>query len=325
MTDSLLDQIQQRIEEIDELLSMNGVDLRDKPMAAARFFVDELIIEIKGDTKEDYLEKPWFAEIYQTIKNWYQNRFGERLNSNTEKTTLGLVFFYSAMFILEIPRVLEVPGDEPMTKWISFPDSVQREEKPLNWIKHPPNYINMPANDRNMFKDETIWMANINRSIHRDFVTANLSEDYQISIAHSIPVHLSIGAKYVVGNSANINISIWQWHLAVEKALKLYIYQKNSKPSPTHDLKLLISEANQRGLNYKSDILTLIPNKDDAIGYRYGEGKELSEDHIYKHYKDYLRICNSCSKALDRNMGARKARFLIQVPPWERPIKQQPN
>jgi hypothetical protein len=41
-------------------------------------FVSECIVEICGDSKEDFFKKPWFKEIYSVIDTWYLDRYGKR-------------------------------------------------------------------------------------------------------------------------------------------------------------------------------------------------------------------------------------------------------
>ena len=50
---------------LDEHLAATGTAVQDRPLTAARQIVDLFIVDIKGDTKEDYLQKNMVRENIQ--------------------------------------------------------------------------------------------------------------------------------------------------------------------------------------------------------------------------------------------------------------------
>lgn len=62
--------------QLDEALAKAGKSVSERPMEAARFIVNELIVDIKGDTKDNFLQKSWFASIFLIAQDWFKKRYG---------------------------------------------------------------------------------------------------------------------------------------------------------------------------------------------------------------------------------------------------------
>jgi len=75
----------------DDILAESQKPLSERPLAAAFYFVDYCIVNIKGDSKENFLEKEWFRSIYKLIKQWYDNRYGAARKSVQELIAHGVV------------------------------------------------------------------------------------------------------------------------------------------------------------------------------------------------------------------------------------------
>ena len=61
---------------IDEHLAELRVPIPDRILQAALLFVEHNILEIEGDSKDDFIDKVWFQTIYRTIHEWYKERYG---------------------------------------------------------------------------------------------------------------------------------------------------------------------------------------------------------------------------------------------------------
>lgn len=42
-----------------------------------QFVIEHFVVEIKGDTKDNYLSKPWFVSFFDPILKWYERRYGK--------------------------------------------------------------------------------------------------------------------------------------------------------------------------------------------------------------------------------------------------------
>ena len=114
---------------IDERFSKDRRAVPERPFAAARIIVDDFIVDIEGDTKDDYLTKPWFAGIYQPIYKWYEGRYGQALTRSRQAQTRGLVPYFGTPLLFRLPLVLNEPGLGGTT-WVRFPKEVLESRTP---------------------------------------------------------------------------------------------------------------------------------------------------------------------------------------------------
>jgi len=324
MKETLSDAVKEQIPEIDEIMAARQVNLLMRPHAAAMFFVEECIVSINGDTKENYLEKPWFAEIYQAIYKWYLERYGDRLRERPQQAATGMVVLFGTLFKVEVPLVTDEPADDPSQKWILFPDSVQANEDPLHWLTAAPNLENIPSADLATLERDVRWVADTVRTLKRDFSTATLEDENYKQLAIDVPIHMSVGARHVLEGQGAGHLAIWEWQMAIEKALKTYLRQQGEAPPYKHDLAALGDLAEYKGLRpLDRKLLGTLPSAKEAIAYRYGQGKPLSDVRLAELYTTALGLSVECGRQLARNMKTRGTKFLIRVLPWARSVSPQ--
>ena len=68
--------IQSQVELLDEHLARNRVPMSHRAFQAATIIVDHCVADMKGDTKDNYLEKTWFSDFYNVTDDWYRERYG---------------------------------------------------------------------------------------------------------------------------------------------------------------------------------------------------------------------------------------------------------
>lgn len=286
MKETLSDAVKEQFPVIDEIMAARQVKLLERPLAAAMFFVEECIVRIDGDTKEEYLEKRWFAEIYQAVYKWYLERYGDRLRERSQSVATGMVMLFGTLFKVEVPLVTDEPADDPSQKWILFPDSVQANEDPLNWLTAAPNMENIPSADLERLKRDVRWVADTARALTRDFSTAILEDEDYKQLTMDVPVHMSTGARHALEGRVGGHLAIWEWQMAIEKALKTYLRQQDEVPPYEHDLVVLSDLAEHKGLRpVDRKLLSMLPSAKEAIAYRYGQGKPLSDGRLAELYR----------------------------------------
>lgn len=74
---TLNDVIPDYLPDIDGVLTKMNVELSARPLRAASMFVKYFVRDIKGDTKDEYFTRPWFAVIYAVTHAWYVAKYGE--------------------------------------------------------------------------------------------------------------------------------------------------------------------------------------------------------------------------------------------------------
>ncbi len=324
MAETLSDVLNEQLPLIDRLMAACELEPLYRPLAAAMFFVEKCITRINGDTKDDYLNKPWFAEIYQEVQRWYVRRYGARLAETPRAIATGLVQFLGTFFKIEIPLVTGEQAEDPMKKWIVFPDSVLPNENPIEWLTAPPNLAALNLGDRTELEQKVRWVVSSTRALTRDFSSAILAEPDYKHLASDVPVHLSAGATHVLERGGTWRLAVWEWHLAVEKSFKVFLRQRNAETPNTHDLNDLCRRAEDSGLpGLDRELLNIMPSSQDAVGYRYGKGKSLTQAKLAEIYRSALIFSGTCGAHLDRNLKIRRLRVLIQVLPWARPVSDR--
>src|SRR4051794_30877389 len=90
---------------IDEHLAELHVPIPDRVLQASLLFVQHNIQGIEGDSKEDFIGKGWFKAIFQTIRSWYEEKYGPALKKPKPRL-IGACKMVGGIFRLEIPITL---------------------------------------------------------------------------------------------------------------------------------------------------------------------------------------------------------------------------
>lgn len=305
---------------IDEILAKRGSELIMRPLEAAIFFVEECIVEIKGDTKEDFAEKKWFADIYRWTYGWYRERYGDALNDRKREYGKGIVRVYGTPFALNVPLTVTEDEDPGNTVWLIFPDSLMPDEIPTDWLHPKPNLEHLSLEDSKTLEQEIEFVTTSIRSIERSLSTADYPAPSSQMLGGSIAAHVETAVQGILsGKREQVSVGLWELHLAMEKALKLFLSQKSGTPPKTHDLGQLrkLAEPHAESTILDSSFRDC-PTATEAISYRYGENKSVSVEAAIQTYYASLRIVRFYASALDKTIIMNNARFLLQKPPWAR-------
>jgi HEPN domain-containing protein len=310
--------VRDQMKIIDEILAKRGTALNQRIFDAAIFFVSECIIEIKGDTKDDFWGKKWFSDIYHWTEDWYRERYGDALEDRERNQTIGVVRVYSTPFSLSIPLTLTKPEDPGKTAWLIFPITVMSDENPYEWIHPKPNLEQLTREDLESLKKEIDFVASSLRSINVNLMTAEYSASSLQMLGGSITAHLEKAVQDILsGKLEQISVAYWEIHLAIEKTIKLFLRQKGHTPPNTHNLIELRGIAeNDLSSTELDDSFSKCPKAKEAIGYRYGENQDVSSENAIEFYYASLRIISFYTKALHRDIVMNNARILIKIPPW---------
>jgi hypothetical protein len=198
-----------------------------------------------------------------------------------------------------------------------MPNGTLEQENVFDWIKSPPNFKRMSAEELLSLEAELKEISCAIRSLWINLMTATVESDNLHNLAESIPSHVEKSANDILNASqAGISSSFWELHLAMEKSLKLLILQKGSRAPRTHDLKELCKKANETaGVFINIGLLKNVATHQDAIRHRYGEAYEVSLEQALFNYKNSLFVVRHVTGALSRQITMDNAQFLIRLPP----------
>jgi HEPN domain-containing protein len=315
--------IEDQLPIFDEILADTQKPLSERPLAAALYFVNYCVVEIKGDNKENFLEKEWFKSIYKLIKQWYEDRYTNAMNFSKDSFATAVVLIYKTPFQLKIPLSIAQEWEGNEKRWFCIPNSILDNENVIDWITNRPNLENMSEDDLEVLKKTICNIATSTREIHVNLMSACLEQEL-CKISNTIPAHLDKAVRDILSlEKGRISASYWEIHLAIEKAIKLIILQNGCDHKNKHNLETLRNIANNiSGISLDRNIFSGFLSDKDAIEQRYGEGKSFTVQEAANNYSSANEVISKLTKLLKRKFVMNNARFLITIPPWE---KTEPN
>lgn len=326
MQDESNSHINDILDLIDRQLALGNVPISQRCFHAAIEFVTKFVIKIKtngletDDFKTDFYEKDWFKSLYNHIKSWYCDRYGEALKESTSQPIIGVVSLYDTPFKVLVPLTVrwavEIPGK---SAWFTIPNSVLEKEDVIEWLQSPPNLDSLSTSITERLYSELSHIGFSLRSINVNLMTADKENENIRGMASGIISHLQNAADDILkSNSGGVSYAFWELHLAVEKSIKVLLLQHGSQKHHHHNLHELFKKAKyEYGIEIEAQKLLNLPSNQDAIKYRYGEKAGTTSEYAIAVYYDVLDIVRETTKALKRKIIMNNASFLIQLPPWE--------
>ncbi len=301
-TQTLSSVIAELLPPIDEALAERGEPLRQRPHKAATLVVEHCIIDIKGDSKDGYLTKPWFGSILAATIDWYDKIYGKALRVNTGFTHTAAVLIRHTPFLLQVPLSSFTPKSSDNTFWIKILASVQSDEAPLSWVQYPPNFAELSGDQLALITQEIRKTAENARVISNTLLTVDhVSENARRHSTLVLP-HLESTAKLIAKHDPlALSSAIWEANFAAEQAVKSYLTQVKSPKAPkTHDIKILHQLAIWDTPHPQSliDSIALMPSGADAVRYRYYELTSPTLSRVMELYEASQIICRHYVEAL---------------------------
>ncbi len=302
---------------IDERFAKEGKPVQERPFAAAQIVVEFFIVEIKGDTKDNYLTKPWFAGIFDPILNWYERRYGQALLRSKQAKTIGLVHYFGSPLTFQLALVVSEPG-EIGTTWVRFPKEVLENEDPLTWLDTPPPIEAMPAKRGNSLRASVATVANLLRGINNDLNTADLGKSAARSLVATILKHFEKAARDGASTDlSTVALGIWDLQMACEKAMKAFLFQSEIDYPDTHDLRALQKLAEVKGsLGSAKQFVAAMPSERRVVAWRYSELSPPTPADFFRFYLAALNLAGSYAAAMSRKHIFNNFAVQLRKPPW---------
>lgn len=326
--DSLDGVIAERLPILDELLAERGVALEARPLKAACDFVDLWVLkvpdasgkEFEVSTTTEVVTEKWFGALYQTIERWYRRRYHDAFNSRESRTLTGFVSIWSTPFKLAIPRVVREPDVPGETAWLRFPSAVLESERPLDWLCQPPSLDDLSRTQRDQLESEEREVATRLRSIEVSIMGIPVSDEALDGLLVAVSSHLRAAAeKAIIGGHPALETGGWDFHFAVECALKALLHVKSGSFPRIHVLADLYELAKPYLPDLPNELLERLPTAEEAIGYRYGGGRRLTLGCYWGMYQAALEIVETAMDTL-AVLRLGQGNLNIARPPWTKPI-----
>jgi len=302
---------------IDERLARDGRPIHERPFAAARMIVDFCVESVEGDTKDEYLNKPWFGGIYRPVWDWYRVRYGEKLVRSKEMQTRGIVPYFGFPLVFSVPLVLHERGENG-TSWVRFPTEILPPENPLTWLESPLPFEEMPNKRRVRLEQLIIQAATCIRSINNDLNTADLNEATQRSLVETVIPHLDKAVADETSDYENVrSLAVWELQMACEKTMKAYLWQAEVAFPETHDLRILqkIAEETRDFLEAKT-ALAAMPSTSRVIAWRYAQIPPPTPNEFQRMYDAALMVCRVYASMMRRKHIFKNFAIQLKKPAW---------
>lgn len=302
--------------QLDKALANAGKSVSERPMEAARFIVDEVIVDIKGDTKDNYMEKPWFALIFLSVQNWFKKRYGIA-QVHPKRDAHGVVKHFGALYLLRIPLTLSKPQGDG-TCWLTFAKDVLSEEDATGWILNGPSLDGLHPKQVVTLRREATKTATQIRGIANDLMTADVADDADRAMAASVLRHLDKAASDICAPShESSSLAVWDLHMACEKVMKAYLTQERVAYPMTHDLRKLNRLAPAKH-DWSAVKLTLgnFPSEARVMQWRYQEIVAPSVEELWRFYGVALQVCSTYASRMSRKWTFNNFSVHLKKPPW---------
>lgn len=279
--------------------------------------MDHVIVEVSGDTKDDYLSKPWFSGIYVPIIHWYEQRYGTEITQPRRPMVHGLVSHFEALYAMRVELVLsEVDTDG--YRWVKFPKEVLPDEDPSRWLIAPPKLDNLKSKRRSSLIETSRHVANRLRSINNSLNTATHSTEASRRMALTVVQHLDKaaldGTSRIDGASTFVP---WELQMACEKTIKTFLVQRGVVYPATHDLRELNRLA-QPLLNWAeaAKSLAAFPSEPRVMKWRYAEIAHPTQVEVWRMYGAALELIEGYAVRLTRSRTFNNFAVKLKKAPW---------
>lgn len=301
---------------IDEYFDRINHEVHKRPFLAACQIVDFFILDIKGDTKDNYLVKPWFVELCHRVGDWYARRYGEAIILPPERTLRGLLMHHSTLYQVIIPTTLKEPGENDTT-WIKFPIEIFPNENIFEWIEPKLPIQTFTYKKRITIANAITTVATNLRIVNHDLGTASFKDKKTRTLADSILRHFEKAAFDASSHDRNnSSLAIWELNMACEKTIKAYLFQKNIPYPKTHNLRDLHKLADvDDSWHEEKKAIVAIPNERKVIAWRYEECPPPTQKEIMRIYLACLTLCRLYANRMQRKLVFRNGSIQIRNPP----------
>jgi HEPN domain-containing protein len=319
VSNELRDHVFELMPKIDELLEAQGTPIPNRFIAAGMLYVEYFVQDSTFESKDQLLESDAYRECVLPIFNdWYYEKYRDLTKNNVKISYLGVAFVYGQPIELKIPSTTSEIVEEGKLSKMIFPDHMQENEKIEEIIQPNINLEHMTEKLASDLKQQIAEIIAYSRSINIDINTSSKLEQSARNMSMGIWGHFEKGLSDILANKPELSaVACWEFHLAIEKSLKVLIHSKTSQGKHGHCLDDLIGWLKQHGCELDSSELERLPSDKDAIKLRYAEMMRQPIE-AFNYYLIALKfVADVCSK-LDHEYELKNSSFTLKMAPWAR-------
>ena len=174
--------LDQTLPAIDRHLARGDVPLNKRAELAVIEFATHFIQAVQDEPSQeavapgqlhDFVRTRCFAKLYEYVHFWYRHQYGAAMERDRDDRLLGAVSITGTIFALRVPAWRSRPGQPGKTVWISFPEGIRENERPVDWIEAPPNLACLSPNELRAAEADAAEVADALRFIHTSLLVVS--------------------------------------------------------------------------------------------------------------------------------------------------------
>lgn len=317
----------EQLEWIDGVLAAMDKPPWGRPLDAGMLFV-RLFLEavgeggveevIDGEKPEQYLTRPWFKKLMHQIGEWYATKYDSAMQVPESRRFRSIVILHDTPFGLSIPMTLKRPGRPGETVQIVFAVDIQPDEHVMDYVIKPPNMTVTAWREKHRTQRRIERIVRTVRKIHNNLYWSERTCPEVDGLQRAVQAHLDQAVDELLDHGRQgVGGALYELHMAVEKALKLVVLQREGKHIGTHDLTVLLRDAAR--VSNKLQMTKLpegMPSVKEVNDYRYGTNPRMGVIAAVRVYYRVLAFLLPVTAALKWKVRADNAVFEIRRVPW---------
>lgn len=313
MSNELRNCINEYMPYIDKILEKQNIPINKRFYIAGELFVKTAIKESNFQSNNELLNSDKYLEcILPLFNDWYYEKYGDLAKNFIDKVYSGIVLAYGQPIKLLIPATTSHVIEEGNLAEMTFPDHLQESEA-IETLIQPKFDLSKMGKD---FRDQIANVVALTRSINLDVNMASNISQTASDMAQGIWSHFEKGINDILTLKSELaSIACWEFHLAIEKSIKVLIHSKSGISKHGHDLNKLVSFLRQYEVEIDSSVLSDLPSSDEAIKLRYAESIKTPLD-AFKYYLIALQFVRDILSRLEHKISIKNASITLKKAPW---------
>lgn len=319
MSNELNDHINGNMPHIDEILAEQNIPIHKRFFIAGKLFVETAVQDSSFQSNEELLESEVYREsILPLFVDWYHEKYGDLAKGLGKDVYSGIVLAYGQPVKLNIPATTNEVVEEGKLAKMTFPDHLQESENLEDLIELKFKLSNMEESSVSKLRSQIEKVVALTRSINLDLNMASNITQSASDMSQGIWSHFEKGISDILSlKSERASIACWEFHLAIEKSIKVLIHSKSGSSKHGHNLDNLIAHLSKFESGVDSSGLAGLPSDKDAIKLRYAEMIKTPID-AFKYYLIALGFVGDTASRLEHEIGIKNASFTLRMAPWAR-------
>lgn len=317
MSNELKDHIDEHMPYIDEILAEQNIPINKRFFIAGKLFVETAIQKSSFQSNEELLESEVYREcIIPLFNDWYFEKYGDLAKGVGNDMYSGVVLVYGQPVKLNIPATTNEVIEEGKLSKMTFPDHLQETEKLEDLIEPKFKLSKMEEISVCELRSQIEQVVALTRSINLDLNMASHINQSASDMAQGIWSHFEKGISDILSfKNERASVACWEFHLAIEKAIKVLIHSKSGSGKRGHNLDDLIAHLSKFESGIDSSGLAGLPSDRDAIKLRYAEMIKTPID-ACEYYLIAIGFVGDIVSRLEHMVGIKNASFTLKMAPW---------